>query len=64
MVAAALHVVFKLHWGSNRAGLLWTKRLEWLFRAWVAVPHFCVVWHLVDPATKATWLILPAVTAL
>ena len=50
--------------GSNRAGLLWTKRLEWLFRAWVAVLHFCVVWHLVDPATKATWLFLPAVTAL
>ena len=26
--------------------------------------HFCVVCLPVDPATKATWLILPAVTAL
>ena len=80
--------------GSNRAGLLWTKRLEWLFKAWVGcISVLCATrlilqprlpgcscqlsqlcdagpqnrlqsdtnqCHLVGPAIRDTWLILPA----
>ena len=36
--------------GSNRAGLLWTKRLEWLFKAWVGcISVLCATRLILQP---------------